>query len=107
MRVWIDQDLRTGDGPCADRCPEVFVLLEDGSSYVRDAAGNPGNDPGRRPSIVAVPERLVDRTIAAAIDCPGECIFLEDDPLDDCDDCDDCDDSEPLDADVVGENTRV
>ena len=37
MRVWIDQDLCTGDGLCTDHCPEVFMLLEDGMSYVREA----------------------------------------------------------------------
>jgi ferredoxin len=37
MRVWIDQDLCTGDGLCIDHCPEVFVLLEDGISYVKEA----------------------------------------------------------------------
>ncbi|TML19869.1 MAG: ferredoxin [Actinobacteria bacterium] len=42
MKVWIDQDLCTGDGLCTDHCPEVFVLLEDGISYVRhgDFIGN-------------------------------------------------------------------
>ncbi|NCZ90909.1 MAG: ferredoxin, partial [Actinobacteria bacterium] len=25
MRVWIDQDLCTGDGLCIDHCPDVFV----------------------------------------------------------------------------------
>ncbi|HMK11884.1 MAG TPA: ferredoxin, partial [Acidimicrobiales bacterium] len=24
MRVWIDQDLCTGDGLCLDHCPDVF-----------------------------------------------------------------------------------
>ncbi len=51
----------------------------DGLSYVRDSTGRPCHDPGGRASIVAVPERLVDQSIAAALDCPGECIFLEDD----------------------------
>ncbi|NCX05803.1 MAG: ferredoxin, partial [Actinobacteria bacterium] len=27
MRVWIDQDLCTGDGLCVDLCPDVFVQL--------------------------------------------------------------------------------
>ena len=31
MRVWIDQDLCTGDGLCVDHCPDVFVQLEDGT----------------------------------------------------------------------------
>ena len=37
MRVWIDQDLCTGDGLCVDHCPDVFVQLEDGIAYVREA----------------------------------------------------------------------
>lgn len=88
MRVWIDQDLCTGDGLCTDHCPDVFMLLEDGLPYVRDSTGDPCNDPGGRVSMVAVPTRLVDRVIAAAIDCPGECIFLEDDQSGDVDDSD-------------------
>ena len=79
MRAWVDQDLCTGDGLCTDHCPDVFVLLEDGLSYVRDRRGLTGNDPGGRLSTVTIPEPLVDRAIAAALDCPGECIFLEDD----------------------------
>ena len=38
MRVWIDQDLCTGDGLCVDHCPDVFVQLEDGIAYVTEAA---------------------------------------------------------------------
>ena len=34
LHVWVDQDLCTGDGLCTDHCPELFVLLEDGISYV-------------------------------------------------------------------------
>ena len=78
MRVWIDQDLCTGDGLCVDHCPEVFVLLEDGISYVR-AGGVPQNDPGGAASMVDVPAGLDRAVIDAAEDCPGECIFLEDD----------------------------
>ena len=45
MRVWIDQDLCTGDGLCVDHCPDVFMQLEDGIAYVRQgwaAAQRPG-----------------------------------------------------------------
>lgn len=77
MRVWIDQDLCTGDGLCTDHCPEVFVILEDGISYVRDA-DHIGNDPGGPESTVTVPPKLEEAAVAAALDCPGECIFLED-----------------------------
>ncbi len=45
MKVWIDQDLCTGDGLCEEICPQVFVLLEDGLAYVRDD-GRVLNDPG-------------------------------------------------------------
>ena len=76
MRVWIDQDLCTGDGLCTDHCPELFVILEDGISYVRDGAWV-GNDPGGPECLATVPARLVDAAIAAADDCPGECIFIE------------------------------
>lgn len=81
MRVWVDQDLCTGDGLCTDHCPDVFTMLEDGLSYVRDSTGGPCNDPGGRASMVTVPVRLIDQAIAAALDCPGECIFLEDDEI--------------------------
>ena len=80
MRVWVDQDLCTGDGLCVDHCPESFVLLEDGISYVRDG-DLVGNDPGGSASAVRVDGRCEDHVIAAALDCPGECIFLEDDSI--------------------------
>ena len=76
MRVWIDQDLCTGDGLCVDHCPKVFVLLEDGISYVH-LDGWIGNNPGQYDSLLAVPTRHEAAVIAAAEDCPGECIFLE------------------------------
>ena len=76
MRVWIDQDLCTGDGLCTDHCPEIFVLLEDGISYVVDE-GAVQNDPGGAESTANVPPRRLDAVIAAAEDCPGECIFID------------------------------
>ncbi len=81
MHVWIDQDLCTGDGLCTDHCAEVFVLLEDGISYVRDVVtATIGHDPGGRTSMVPVPRRLERSVIDAAEACPGECIFVEPDP---------------------------
>ena len=76
LLVWIDQDLCTGDGLCVDHCPEVFVLLEDGISYVHDGE-TVCNDPGGADGTVLVATRCEQATIAAADDCPGECIFLE------------------------------
>jgi ferredoxin len=79
MRVWIDQDLCTGDGLCTDHCPEVFMLLEDGMSYVREAGMSSPIGPGQRQSIVPVARALESNVIDAALECPGECIFIEED----------------------------
>ena len=35
MKVWIDQDLCTGDGLCEEIAPDVFTLLDDGLAYVK------------------------------------------------------------------------
>ena len=79
MRVWIDQDLCTGDGLCLDHCHDVFVQLEDGIAYVAEA-GRALNDPGGSGSLAHVPPRHFDAVIHAAEACPGECIFIEVDP---------------------------
>ncbi|MBL6759438.1 MAG: ferredoxin [Ilumatobacteraceae bacterium] len=76
MRVWIDQDLCTGDGLCVDHCPSVFTLLEDGIAYVVEA-GRVLNDPGGSRSIAEVPARLERAVVESAEVCPGECIFIE------------------------------
>ena len=85
MRVWIDQDLCTGDGLCVDHCPDVFVQLEDGIAYVarrRRAAQRSRVAPARwRGSRCAG----VRTAIHAAEACPGECIFIEIDPPADAD----------------------
>jgi len=36
MKVWIDQDLCTGDGLCEEIAPSIFTLLDDGLAYVKD-----------------------------------------------------------------------
>ena len=76
VRVWIDQDLCTGDGLCLDHCPEVFVQLEDGIAYVAEA-GQPLHDPGGSGSLAWVPVRYYQAVVDAAEACPGECIFIE------------------------------
>jgi ferredoxin len=76
MRVWIDQDLCTGDGLCLDHCPDVFVQLEDGIAYVAER-GAALNDPGGSGSLAVVPDRDLQKVVDAALDCPGECIFIE------------------------------
>jgi ferredoxin len=79
MRVWIDQDLCTGDGICLDHCPDVFVQLEDGIAYVAEQ-GVALNDPGGAGSLATVHARHADAVIHAAEACPGECIFIDVDP---------------------------
>ena len=39
MRVWVDQDLCTGDGLCVQYAPEVFEFDIDGLAYVKDPDG--------------------------------------------------------------------
>ena len=65
MHVWIDQDLCTGDGLCTDHCPELFVLLEDGISYVH-LGDLIGNDPGGASSTIPIPAQHEANAIAAA-----------------------------------------
>jgi ferredoxin len=55
MKVWIDQDLCTGDGLCEEIAPDVFTLLDDGLAYVvesgkifAEAKGNPQGAEGLR-----------------------------------------------------------
>jgi ferredoxin len=76
VRVWIDQDLCTGDGLCTDHAPAVFTLLEDGIAYVKQG-GVVLNDPGGARSLAKVPVAMERDAVAAAEDCPGECIFIE------------------------------
>ncbi|MCK4176151.1 ferredoxin [Aciditerrimonas ferrireducens] len=76
MKVWIDQDLCTGDGLCEEICPQVFVLLDDGLSYVKEG-DQVLSDPGGQASLAAVPAELEDAVREAAEECPGECIFIE------------------------------
>ena len=76
MRVWIDQDLCTGDGLCVDHCHDVFTLLEDGIAYVCEA-GQVLNDPGGARSPAFVEPRDEESVVKAALVCPGECIFID------------------------------
>jgi ferredoxin len=72
-QVWIDQNLCTGDGLCAQYAPEVFEFDVDGLAYVKDGAGDLQLAPGAR---VNVPAHLRLEVIDAAKDCPGECIHV-------------------------------
>ncbi|PZS23847.1 MAG: ferredoxin [Acidimicrobiales bacterium] len=76
MKVWIDQDLCTGDGLCEEIAPAVFTLLDDGLAYVK-AGDKVHDDPGGSTGLAAVPSDLEDAVTEAAEECPGECIFVE------------------------------
>jgi len=78
MKVWIDQDLCTGDGLCEEICPSVFTLLDDGLAYVKDGE-QVMNEPGGAAGMVAVTPDLDDAVTEAAEECPGEGIFIDED----------------------------
>ena len=85
MKVWIDQDLCTGDGLCEEIAPDVFFAQDDGLYYVKESAEHHGteklfdgtNNPAGPEGTARVPEKLLESVIEAAEECPGECIFLE------------------------------
>ena len=89
MKVWIDQDLCTGDGLCAEICPSVFEMHADGLAYVKEAEwpnifGPDGEirnagDPVYKMAtgMATVPEEDFEAAIESAEECPGECIYLE------------------------------
>ena len=86
MKVWIDQDLCTGDGICVEIVPAIFDMHDDGLAYVKEVAWKSlaGPDGGQgdplykmAEGMAEVPEELLEATIEAAEECPGECIFIE------------------------------
>src|SRR5580765_6327538 len=76
MKVWIDQDLCTGDGLCEEIAPDVFTLLDDGLAYVKEGA-KVFSDPGGAEGLANVPAGQEEAVIESAEECPGECIFIE------------------------------
>jgi ferredoxin len=85
LKVWIDQDLCTGDGLCEEIAPDVFFGMDDGLFYVKESAENFGTEklfdgvanPGGAEGMAQFPEGLLEAVIDAAEECPGECIFIE------------------------------
>src|SRR2546421_8854438 len=78
MKVWIDQDLCTGDGLCEEIAPDVFTLLDDGLAYVKEGS-KVFNAPGGADGLANIPDGQLDAVIESAEECPGECIFIEPD----------------------------
>ena len=88
MKVWIDQDLCTGDGICAEICPDIFEMADDGLAYVKEEHwptmyGPDGAPKGGDPSLkvpegtAAVSEALLEAVIESAEEYPGECILID------------------------------
>jgi ferredoxin len=86
MKVWIDQDLCTGDALCAEIASDIFVMHDDGFAYVKEVSwpnlfGPNGSSDGpaykMSEGLASVPENLLEDVIEAAEECPGECIFIE------------------------------
>ena len=73
LEVWIDQDLCTGDGICAQYAPEVFELDIDGLAYVKGPQDGLLQDRG---AATPVPLPLLTDVIDSAKECPGECIHV-------------------------------
>src|SRR5688500_19274788 len=74
MKVWIDQDLCTGDGLCEEIAPDVFTLLDDGLAYVKEGS-KIFSDPGGAEGLANVPAGQEEAVIESAEECPGECIL--------------------------------
>ncbi|MEZ7006494.1 ferredoxin [Streptomyces sp. AD55] len=73
LEVWIDQDLCTGDGICAQYAPEVFELDIDGLAYVKGADDELLQHAG---ATTPVPPVLLTDVVDSARECPGECIHV-------------------------------
>ncbi len=73
LRVWIEQDLCTGDGLCVQYAPEVFEFDVDGLAYVKNDAGELLAAPGER---AEVPPTLRLDVLSSAKECPGDCIHV-------------------------------
>lgn len=85
FRVWIDQDLCTGDGICEEITPALFSGHDDGLWYVKEKDwsniynGGSTDAPVYRmgDGTASIPDNLLDSAIDSAEECPGECIFIE------------------------------
>ena len=88
VKVWIDQDLCTGDRLCVEICNPLFEMHDDGLAYVKEAEwptlySKDGVTASEEPLLqmaegtANVPDPLLESAIDAAEECPGECIYLD------------------------------
>lgn len=87
--VWIDPSECMGAGTCEDIAPEIFKPTGDGlwvvaetrphfsHTVVFDGSTAPGHGPDGIAGQARVPLALLDDVIAAAEECPGQCIHIE------------------------------
>ena len=89
LRVWIDQDLCTGDGICEEITPDVFTERGDGLWVVKEEAKHfgetilfdgkegAGHGPEGARGLARIPDHLIEDALESAEECPGECIMIE------------------------------
>ena len=83
LKVWIDQDLCTGDGICVEIASPLFGMHDDGLAYVKEQSWGDILNGGTGPALAGptglatVADGMVNDVVEAAEECPGECIFLE------------------------------
>ena len=71
MKVWIDQDLCTGDGLCEEIAPSVFTLLDDGLAYVKEG-DKVFSDPGGADGLANFADNMLDAVVEAAGRASGD-----------------------------------
>jgi ferredoxin len=73
LRVWIDQELCTGDGLCVQDAPDTFEFDVDGLAYVKGSDGELLTEPG---ATTTISESAAREVLESAKDCPGRCIHV-------------------------------
>ena len=79
MKVWIDQDLCTGDGLCEEMpptCSPCSTTVSPTSRRGARSAAAKGNRQGAE-GMANIPDGQLDAVIESAEECPGECIYIE------------------------------
>lgn len=74
MKVWIEQEYCTGDGLCADLCPEVFEMGDDGLAHVREDGHRAVDGEAGAFEVSSDFEAAV---LDAQAQCAGECIYVK------------------------------
>jgi ferredoxin len=76
MKVWIDSDLCSGGGGCSEIAPDIFVLLDNGTSAVKQNGVVPRDVYGQI-EWAQIPDDRIDAARHAAEQCPGEIIQID------------------------------